>query len=163
MNLPKEDIDFIKNLSKEMLEQDNRATATPYALICTTKQREYTPDGYGDKQTVRYDCEEFDTPKDLLSYFDMGEDLEPTFDEAIDYIVENTELSTSDFDIFDYREYHDITKHNANFFLTEKAYHRYIEEDGHNLNKPQSYVIHLRRNKELAKLYEIIHKLAKEL
>jgi hypothetical protein len=159
--LNKDDIDFILNLSHEMKTQDNRITAQPYALVCTTKQRDIIPEGYGDKTMCVYDDETFDTPAELLTYFDIeksNEDL--NFDDAIDLITEDHSYTSDKFDFVDYHDYQDITKSTANFFLTKSAYNEHIRVNGHNLNEPQSYGIHLYRNKELSRLYEVIHNLA---
>jgi len=168
MNLQQTDIDFIKNLSHEMKTQDNRATAQPFGLILLTEQEYLLPDGYGDETMARWNDESYDNfpdlMEDLIEYY--GSD-----DENIQSIIASgySELrhlqsdynaGALDIEIFSIKKEHQPNKMQSNFFITEKAYNEYIRKDGHNLNKPQSYGIHLTRNKEMRQLYEIIHKLA---
>ncbi|MFA5669884.1 MAG: hypothetical protein WCX83_00340 [Candidatus Cloacimonas sp.] len=75
-------------------------------------------------------------------------------------LQDSYEASQLNVEVYNISREHEANENNANFFLTEKAYHDHIRRNGHNLNEPQSYGIHLYRNAEIEKLYEIIHKIA---
>lgn len=161
MNLSKEDIKFIKELSNEMRSQDTRCTAQPYGLIILEEKTRVLPEGFGDEYIAVMDSEEY-TLEDLKEWFECD-------DKAIELLSEHDSLSSlqgsyaaSELNICVYTisKEHEANENNANFFLTEKAYENHIKRNGHNLSKPQSYGIHLFRNEEMEKLYNIIHKLA---
>ena len=172
--LSKDDVDFIKNLSKEMRTQDNLGTSSPYGILLT--QREFTSENHDDSEEYTFyllDGEEFD------------------LEEACEYVLENWEEDLSeedksilreglgpksyvDFSLNSILEDHGFkektgykrnkaTEHNTNFFLTKKAYDIHVACNRHNLSNPQPYVKHLHRNEEMERLMEIIHKLAKIL
>ena len=169
MELSKEDIEFIKNLSHEMKTQDNRCTAQPYALVLREEVTRIVPDGYSDELECYWDecvyanfdefMEEFkEYHKDYNKHnYQLGEILGTE-----DFYQVKQCLYISDYDInIQYvTTEQEIKENNVNFFLTEKAYHEYIRRNGHNLTNPDSYGIHLFRNEEMKRLYEIIHKLA---
>lgn len=169
-HLTPEDIKFIKNLSNEMKTQDNRGTAQPFGLILTTEKEEIRPQGCGDSKMARFYEESYydftELMDDVKEYYGEDNDFVKSITEEIDtfsQLEDSHEADNLDICVFDIEITNEPNKMQSNFFITEKAYHQYIAEDGHNLSKPQSYGIHLRRNSEMAKLYEIIHKIAEEL
>lgn len=159
--LEKEDIDFIKNLSIEMKMQDTRCTAQPYGLIILEKKTRVLPQGFGDEYIAVYDSEEF-TFDELLEIFEDDEkSLEMLKEHDSLYSLQGSyEASKLGVEVYNVSREYESNENNANFFLTEKAYYDHIRRNGHNLCEPISYGIHLHRNAEIEKLYDIIHKLA---
>jgi hypothetical protein len=167
---------FIINLSNEMKTQDNRATAQPYALILTEEVERLLPDDYGGDNTMilyhgdeveKYIEENADDLHNLiLSLLDDVEEIAEfksitEFYNIVSWINEHAyNDNLSEINIVQYKKNQEVKLHSANFFITEKAYYEYLDCNRHNLNKPQSYGIHLYRNNEMKKLYEIIHALA---
>lgn len=177
--LSKEDIDFIKNLSKEITTQDTRSTAKPYGLIIGEIKRVVTDfDNCNEKAIYWNECD-YDTFEEWLEavkdyYLEDNESHK-----AVDFIEENCS------DIDDVRNYeselyrlmndcphaygYNIEEvfnpngHGVNFFLTDKSAKEFVETNKHNLCKPFTYGIHLYRNPEMKKLIEIIVKLGEKL
>lgn len=173
MNLTQQQIDFIIDLSNEMRTQDTRCTAQPYALILTEEVIEVRGEDHANLCGAYWDEHEyFDYKKfqdDVAGYY--IDDDEPMWvkkvmdcisfsdlEDVLDY--EDTDNSPT---IFWYEKTQVPTKMNSNFFFTDKGYEQHIKVNGHNLRKPQSYGIHLRRNDEMAQVIEIIHALADQL
>ena len=177
--MTQEDKDFIISLANEMQTQDTRGTAQPYGLVITNEHivsgmnsdlffylnrandMEYYEDDLMEMIADLEDWMEEDEYKDMLSdigkynintfyRFNMfcGEYIPSEWDK-IGYIVQRTADSTNGC-------------YEGNFFLTEKSANEYIERNKHNLNKPGTYGVHLYRNPEMERLYDIIFKLAKE-
>jgi hypothetical protein len=169
MILSKEDKQFIIELSKEMKTQDNRCTAQPYGLTLLEEVERLTPDGYSDGMLIIWDDDSYyeddfsDLKESLLECFSENKDeCEEIYSiDSFEHLASWMDMNiSSGLTIVPYRRGHEVKTNNFNFFLTEKAYHEHIRQNGHNLNKPKSYGIHLYRNDEMAKVYEIIHKLA---
>lgn len=168
MKLSNEDIKFIKNLSNEMKTQDNRCTAQPYGLILLQEDEEVRPQGFGNDVMARFDDESYYDFEELMEYVEeyYGSDNEHIIEMKDEEVSNFYDLQTSyeadqlDIEVFNIERVDVPKKMQSNFFITEKAYHDYISKDGHNLCKPKSFGIHLTRNSEMERLYEIIHKLA---
>ena len=182
MNLSNEDIEFIKNLSNEMKTQDTRGTAQPYALVIRNKNRQIRDFENCDNKGVYWNELEYESFEEFLDSFkeyyneDMpeGEDSkEVMFFEEWD-ITDIDDLRAYEYKLdieFDIQvstfAYEDVMtadsshgRYEGNFFLTEKACRKHIQANRHHFNKPDTYGIHLTRNPEMERLYEIIHKLA---
>jgi len=161
--LSNEDILFIKNLSNEMKTQDTRATAQPYGLILLQEKEELRPSGFGDGYVAVHDSESYYSFKDLVKgledYYGM-DNVDLGGATSLYELQDTAEALQYNIDVYAFEKDHVPNKMSSNFFITEKAYHDYIDRDGHNLVKPQSFGIHLTRNSEMENLYKIIHKLA---
>lgn len=172
------DIDFIKTLSNEMNTQDTRATAQPYALVVREEVTRLVPEGYSDILSCYWNDEEYyewdDFITDLKEYYEYGteafndytikDELNEIFEMNSFYDLNNTYPADKiEANIQHIVREQEIKEHGVNFFLTEKAYHQHIKVNGHNLNKPDSYGIHLYRNNEMQQLISVVHKLAKVL
>ncbi len=175
--LSQEQIDFVKNLSHEMKTQDNRSTANPYALVIGQKERQVTDYENASEKAVHWsEC-------NYNSYEEFIEALEEYYWEdneshpVLDYIKENDiedidDLRISEYDInkliddpisvYGYVTVDDFSSnaYGGNFFLTDKSAKQYVQSNRHNLREPFTYGIHLYRNREMEKLYEVIHKIA---
>ena len=178
MKLSKEDIEFIKNLSHEMKTQDNRCTAQPYALVIRNKNREVRDFDNCENKGVYWNESEYDSFEEFVESFKDYYLEDNETHEVIDYLNDNIEdigdLRRHEYEFYDLFgiqistfAYEDVMTsdsikglYEGNFFLTENACKLYIERNRHNLNSPDTYGIHLYRNPEMEKLYEIIHKLA---
>ena len=172
------DIEFIKNLSSEMNTQDTRATAQPFALVIREEVTRLVPEGYSDILSCFWNETEYaewdDFINDLKEYYEYGteafddctiqDELSEIFDMASFYDLDNTyQAGKIEANIQHITQEQELKEHGVNFFLTEKAYHQHIKVNGHNLNKPDSYGIHLYKNDEMQQLIDVVHKLAKVL
>ena len=173
MELSKDDIAFIKELSHKMKTQDTRGTAQPYALIIGEKTTRVTDPQYSDKIAVHWNETDHYSLDALTA--SIAEYYDDEHHPAIQCITENiddmsdlfryeykiSQLLGDSFNVYAYEEVEDFSgSYGGNFFITEESAKNYIEQNRHNLSEPFTYGIHLRRNPEMAKLYEIIHKLA---
>jgi len=172
LNLTNEEIDFIKNLSKEIKEQDTRGTAQPYGLVITQRVVRRVEDGIGDEVWC-YWC---DTEYPSNKFKDFLEDLKESYGEdneiykkfknagSFEEIYKDYNLlelaEDIDADIYEVAFNNEVDLSRFNFFLTEKAANEYIEKDKHNLHFPDTYGVHLWKNEEMANLIKIIHKIA---
>lgn len=165
-----EEKDFIKNLSKEMIEQDNRATAAPYSYRVQQDVRVYGEDDRYVNRGVRIEDEHYDNLEDALEYVlnwmrdeDEGEGVaEISEDEMKDWL----DNQGSDWSYYSWGIEHRLChgyQGGTNAFWTEKACEAYIESNRHNLSNPISYVVNEYRNPEMEKLQAIVHKLAEML
>lgn len=174
MTLTSQQIDFIINLSSEMRTQDTRCTAQPYGLILTEEVVEVRGEDYANscgahwEEHNYYDWAEF--VSDVADYYE-DDDEHPEWVDKLNECNRFSDLEhelpmhqeNNEPDIFWYERTQVPTLMKSNFFLTEKGYESYISKDRHNLTKPQSYGIHLRRNDEMAQVIEIIHAIADQL
>lgn len=181
-NLTPEDIEFIKNLSHEMKTQDNRSTAQPYALVIRNKTRQIRDFDNCDNKGVYWNEGEYDTFEEFIEafreYYLEDADSHPAIDlieeEEIDdvdnlrcYEYPLNRLINEPISTFGYEDVMTADSSNGmyegNLFLTEKACRKHIEQNSHHFREPDTYGIHLTRNPEMEKLYQVIHKLAEVL
>lgn len=177
-SLSNEQKEFIINLSNEMNTQDTRCTASPYGLLLMEENTRVIPEGYGGEcfaywNESEYDCID-ELKQDIKEYYEYESEsfnddemsshvfgvLECNTLESLEHDFDASQLEISIHYVIKEQE---IKPMSANFFLTEKGYEDYLRRNRHNLNKPSSWGIHLYRNTEIEKLYEIIHILAKDL
>ena len=173
MNLTKEEIAFIKELSHEMKTQDNRGTAQPYCLMLQEEVERPVPDDMGSNVLIRWNDESYynhsfkELKEEMLEYYENNSEILASVKKSDSFLnlIRNMRfrLSSPDFYTVDYNTDHEVVSNSANFFLTEKAYNEHIKANKHNLKNPRSYGIHLFRNWEMEELFKIIHKLAESL
>ena len=179
MKLSQEQMKFIKELSNEMKTIDNQ----DYGFLLLEELEILDIDEHSDNKLVSKD--EYSNEK-VVSVTD--DDIECFYHEWSFNGLHNELLSRlTEYDqinevkvIDDFYELIDWLKHNfvegfeiknykvekkvkSNFFLTEKACRDYIDVNKNSLNNPSCYVSSLNRNKEMKKLYEIIHYLADQI
>lgn len=179
--LTQEEIDFIKNLSHEMKTQDNRSTAQPFGLVIGQKETQVTDYENASMKAIYWNEGHYDTLEDFIEglkeYFDYENDANEC--KEIDYILEHCEdiddlrreehsinqLLSDSMHVYGYEIVDDYSPNvcGGNFFLTDKSAKAYVETNSHNLKQPFTYGIHLYRNPEMTKLYDVIHKLAEVL
>jgi len=166
--LNEEQQEFINQLSRKMKTQDTRCTAQPYALVIRTEETVYGIDtDYTSNVALVFGDEVY---RDFSVFVDFLEECEH---ESV--LAQIKEFDVTNFHEFDARVDSDsyITGYktaktadssnglvSGNLFLTEDAAKDYIKANKHNLTNPDTYGIHLYRNPEMAKLYDVIHALA---
>ena len=170
-NLTPEDIAFIKELSHEMRTQDTRGTAQPYGLTITQEEIVRKDKGCGSELACNWNDEfylEDDWDRfleDVKEYYE-GWNIENTSIQSVLNMLNFNELRDTfeadflDADIFEIDRERVIDPMKFNFFLTEKGANEYLKQDRHNLSKPQTFGVYLKRNDEISKLIEIVHKIA---
>ena len=140
IEIKQETYDFLKNMMHEIETQDNRSTRLPILYVIKETIREY-----GIEEDYRTDG--FEWIKDDESY---------TWDEVIESVREQIEddsfdVTEEDASMEGFKKvfYRNIERYSDNFFFTEKAAKEHLRINGHNLTKPQDYVIHAFRNDEI--------------
>lgn len=154
--------EFLINLSKEIKEQDNRATAMPYFF--QVRETIEIPAYEGCGIEILYNSKR---EIELRSY-----------EEKIDWILENQEcfigtgfeercknvgISTPTWDLddmlkevgfetFNVDEFHVY----SNAFLTSKACDNHIKINKHNLKYPVNYLNHAYRNEEMDMIFKFL-------
>lgn len=140
VELKQETYDFIKNLVHEIETQDNRSTRLPILYVIKETIREY-----GIEED--YGADGFEWVKDSETY---------TWELVVDFVCEELQLAPDEIGESDAKYcgfekvyYRNTEKFSDNFFFTEKAAKEHLIINGHNLTKPQDYVIHAFRNDEI--------------
>ena len=148
IELPDEIVEFMMALAKEIKEQDNRATASPYYYIVQGKREVIAPAGYGDADYVYYNPE-------------WGEAYSK---EGWEKILENEEGEEPvDIEEFISKKCEEFGLHlvdvEENVFLTFKGYEQHMGLNKHNyrhLKDVHSYVKYAGRNPEMEMLLKSI-------
>lgn len=173
LQLTPEQIKFIVELANEIQTQDTRCTARPYGLIVTEEVIQVRGEDHASHCGAYWDEHEYYDYKrfqdDVAGYY-MDDDAPRWVKKAMEcrsFSDLEGELDHEDTDnapsIFWYERTQVPTLMNSNFFLTEKGYEAHIKANGHNLRKPQSYGIYLRRNSEMEQVIDLIVSLANQL
>jgi len=151
VELKQETYDFIKNLVREIETQDNRSTRLPILYVIKETTREY-----GIEED--YGADGFEWVKDSETY---------TWEQIVDFVCEKLRLSPDEMGETDAEDcgfkrvfYRNIERYSDNFFFTEKAAKEHLRINGHNLTKPQDYVIHAFRNDEIEGVIEAMIEIA---
>ena len=176
--LTEEDIKFIKNLSHEIKTQDTRATAQPYGLTITQEKIVRKDEGCGSELACEWNGEmyaEYEWPQflqDIEEYYDRDEYIGTLLEKVLSLIQDmkgfqelrdTNEAEYIEADVYEVDIEQVVDPMKFNFFLTEKAAYEYIENDKHNLRNPKTFGVYLKKNDEMLKLLEVIHKIADSL
>ena len=153
--------EFLMNLSKEIKEQDNRATATPYFFQVRETKEIAAHEGCGNEVwwstdyeiELRTDEDKVEWIKEHLEHFDEYEDKE--------LISEVEELDCWQLDDFlrydDFQKFYVDTDYTySNAFFTSKACDEHIRINRHNLKQPVNYLSHAYRNAEMDMMYKFL-------
>jgi hypothetical protein len=154
--------DFLINLSKEIKEQDNRATAAPYFFQVRETKEVPAHKGCGEEVLYSYDYDiELRTDEEKVEWIkENGEYFIGTI-----YEHEQTDvgmhISTWDLDTMlkeiGFSEFNvDIDYVYSNAFFTSKACDEHIQINKHNLHYPVNYLTHAYRNKEMEMMYKFL-------
>lgn len=154
VELKQETYDFIKNLVHEIETQDNRCTALPVLFAIQETERVY---GF-----------EKDYGTDGFEWIKDGEEY--TWEQVVDFVCEELQLapdeigeSDAEYCGFEKVYYRNTEKFSDNFFFTEKAAKEHLIINGHNLTKPQDYVIHAFRNDEIESVIEAMKEIVNKV
>lgn len=142
-------------LSKEMLSQDNRATAMPHMFQIRTDEEIPAHDGCGESIWIENNGEiELRSDEDEKDYIIQFE-AELFNDEMIVQKTAKVE-AMSEYEISSWLEKHDfrqievsISHKYANTFFTAKACDDHIKRNHYHYNNPVSYLNHALRNPEM--------------
>jgi len=153
--------EFLMNLSKEIKEQDNRATAMPYFFQVRETKEIAAHEGCGnevwwstDYETeLRTDADKVEWIKEHPEHFDEYEDKE--------LINEIDELDCWQLDDFlrydDFQKFYVDTDYTySNTFFTSKACDEHIRINRHNLKQPVNYLNHAYRNEEMEMIFKFL-------
>jgi len=168
--------DSLVEISTLIKTQDNRCTASPYFFQVQTSKEVPTCEGCGEEIWVDNDGCELRNEKEIREYisekiFENDESmLELTDEEALIKTEEIVDKMDS-YDLYEYlenRKYDNWRKVNVteiyqyeNVFFTEKACREHIRINGHNLNKPRTYINYAFRNPEMELIINFLHGLTK--
>lgn len=153
IEIPEEDLSFLRELSREIRTQDNAATASPYYLSVRTYREIILPQGHGDLEKWVNMCS-YDT-------FSSIESARESY-KMNGYTYEEVEAAIAELELFGGCEIHE----DHNVFFTRKGYEEHMRLNGHNYryssDKPHAFIHHATRNPEIRRLLEIIHRLGGE-
>ena len=142
-------------LSKEMLSQDNRATAMPHMFQIQTDERKYVPDGCGEEIWVCDDTtlEDEKEEADAIAEFKDWDNTDKYY-ELQDWEIEEILINAG------YRKVSFVTENSyQNTFFTAKACDNHIKQNSYHYNNPVCFLNHAFRNTEM----ELISKFLCEL
>jgi len=155
-------LEFLKGFMTRINTQDNRATRLPIYYTIQEDVVEHNRDTEtGD--TVYAHTDEFDEIggiEDLRKYLieryteDGEKDLVEKVKKADEFDLEEIANDDKYLNIEKVGR-HESTRHRE-FFLTEEACHKHIEENKHHYTNPKSFVHHAWRHPELEKLMEAL-------
>ncbi|MBS7112672.1 MAG: hypothetical protein KH100_15930 [Dysgonomonas mossii] len=155
--------DFLMNLSKEIKNQDNRATAAPYFYQVQEDREIAVPEGCGVEVWVMDGQVCLRTEDDIReAVFEWKEwDLKNK-----NHQKKYEQLTSFDVDEIleeNYRKVNiDISHTYTNCFLTYKAYEEHLRQNRHNLTNPKSFLFHAFRNPEMDMLFRFLQDLTTE-
>lgn len=176
-----DDISFLKNLSKEIQEQDTRCTAMPYGLVIGKKERQITDFDNCEHKAIHWNESDYDSFEEFIEALEQYYLEDCDQNDIVDYIKDNcddiNDLRNYEYEItniiqdsFSVYGYNIVDTFNpnlhciGNFFLTDKSAKEYIQNNKHNLGESAfTYGIHLYRNEEMRKLIDIIIKIGDKL
>lgn len=153
--MKKEQIEFLKNLKKEILTQDNLATRDVMFAVLETKERYDIDSDYCDYQVMVADDTVFRDMDDVIDNFpDFEEELKDMDLESACYYLHNQGYDVrmcgvKEMETFDFMNGQSV-------FFTSKACKEFIERNKHNLSSPVCYGISAWNNPEMRTLREII-------
>lgn len=153
--MTKEQIEFLNNLKKEILTQDNLATRdVMFAVMETKRQFNIDKDCCDDEVLIIDDCV-CDNINEVIDYYpNLEEELKNLDLESAYYLLKvhgyNVRLSgTTETKEFDFNNGQSV-------FFTAKACKEFIKNNKHNLSLPACYGISSWNNPEMNALREII-------
>lgn len=159
--------DFLMNLSKEIKEQDNRATAMPYFF--QVRETKEVPAYNGCGTEILYSSEyetELRDDTDKIEW--IKEHAELFIGTEYETIVEDIGIHTSTYELDDILESVgfetfnvDIDYTYSNAFFTSKACDEHIGINKHNLKYPVNYLNHAYRNVEMEMIFKFLLGLTK--
>jgi len=154
--------EFLMNLSKEIKEQDNRATAMPYFFQVRETKEVPAHRGCGEEvmysseyeTELRTDEEKVEWIKEHVEYF-VGTNYEQ---EASDVGVQTSTWDLDDMlKEMDFEEFNVDTDYTySNIFFTSKACDAHIRINRHNLKQPVNYLNHAYRNEEMEMIFKFL-------
>lgn len=155
---------FLTNLSKEIKNQDNRGTASPYYYQVQEEIDMPTGEEFGEEVWIQNGeiClrTDDDIKKEIFEY------LKWDFNDSKKHI-EYDNMNAFDVEDILLKNYEQVfvtqTNIYSNIFLTEKACNDYIKRNKHNLNKPKSFLFYADRNNEMNMLIKFLQTLTKNI
>lgn len=149
------------NISREMLSQDNRSTASPYFFQVRTTEK-VPPWGDNSGEFVMFiddEGTEYENKEDFLSLFEShGIDVPDDFNYR--FKTDLYDLVEEYFPTLVKIEYNLDYKY-ENIFFTESACKSHIESNSHNYNSPVDYISYAFRNPELEIIQNFLISLSK--
>lgn len=144
-------------LSKEMLSQDNRATAMPHMFQIQTSEKKQVPDGYGE-QAWYFDGSLIETSEEIqhavFEWKEWDEENQDDYDRLEDYEIEEILTAAG------WQETSYVVEHSyENTFFTAKGCDDHIKRNHYHYEEPICYLNHAFRNPEM----ELISKFLCEL
>ena len=149
---------FLKELSFEMKEQDNRWTREPYGYLYNYKKERLIPDTFDGEDYVYYDSdgeggciEESEVKEQYEGLLSDDPEEAKEYESFEDYLGKFEKINR----MFEDEFYHG--GQTGQFFLTEKASREHIRVNKHHLpNSVSDYVVHCYRNPEMEQLQSFL-------
>lgn len=148
--------EFLMSLSKEINEQDNRATAMPYFFQVQEKKQFAVPNGCGI-EAWHLDGSLLDTDDEIKEAVFEFKEWDIDSDEDNEKYQNLNELDIEEIMEVNYSKVnYDYDEVYSNCFLTSKACDEHIRINRHNLKQPVNYLSHAYRNKEMEMIYKFL-------
>lgn len=145
--------DFLMSLSKEVNNQNHRATAMPYIFQVETQEEVIAVEGNGNEVWV-CDDSRLDTEEEISNAIADYKEIE------ISKVPSNWLERETILEKMGYRKIYLETKPvYQNAFFTEKACKEHIERNKHHYRDPECFLSYASRNYELEMLYTFITEL----
>jgi len=147
--------DFLMLLSKEVNNQNHRATAMPYIFQVETQEEVIAVEGNGNEVWISEDSDSrLDTEEEITNRISEYKEIEIS-EVPTDWLERETILEK-----MGYRKIYLETKAvYQNAFFTEKACKEHIERTKHHYRDPQCFLSYATRNPELEMIYTFIAEL----
>jgi hypothetical protein len=170
--MTREELEFLKDLQRELKEQDTDCQAAPRFWGILEEGQQVVPDGFGDYIMVidktygdseSYTLEEYVKHIMGLLLEDDDEVLYKTWDSVDkDDINEVIEFANKclkrNVEVFEIKKTIHVSEQTG-CFLTKRAAKKHIELNGYNYNNPKTYAMTAWRNPEFEKFLNIFENL----
>ena len=160
--------EFLMNLSKELKEQDNRATAMPYFFQVRETKEVPAHAGCGEETFYSSEYEiELRTDADKVEWIKDNEEefFGTVYEEDVKNVGAHTSKWVLDYmlmELLDFKKYYINTNYTySNIFFTSKACDEHIRINKHYLKQPLNHLNHAYKNKEMEMIFKFLLELTK--
>lgn len=158
--MKKQDIEFLTELQRELLDQETDGNAPPVFWGVMTKTTVYgMAEDYRDNLVAFIDGEEYndldEMKKELVALKNSNIDYE-ALDKCSSFAEARAALSGNNLVTFSGVRYVDKLSEDTGCFLTKRAVKQHIENYSYNYNQPRSYAMTAARNPEFEHVLKIL-------
>lgn len=133
---------MIDNIGKRMLEQDRRATASPYLIVLQEQKKVYVG------KDVEHDGKEFFDGDNCCTYDSMDE----AYQDYVEHGYEDPKGRCCDLEEVYFRYYWE----DVNWFFTYEGLNEHLRLNKHNYGKTRDYIKYCGRNPEMEAVQNLL-------